>query len=103
MQEVSGSIPLGSTKFWGKMRILVLGGSQGAKRINDVVSQWVLQYALADEVELRHQTGVAQFSEISNRYKQSDVVVDVVEFIDDIDLQYVWFNTEGSFWRYGDS
>jgi UDP-N-acetylglucosamine--N-acetylmuramyl-(pentapeptide) pyrophosphoryl-undecaprenol N-acetylglucosamine transferase len=51
-------------------RVLVFGGSQGARAINRVVAKWVEQTALDDgAVHLIHQTGKHDFAEVSLRYE----------------------------------
>jgi UDP-N-acetylglucosamine--N-acetylmuramyl-(pentapeptide) pyrophosphoryl-undecaprenol N-acetylglucosamine transferase len=72
------------------LRILVLGGSQGAKAVNRVVSEWVQQYALADEVEIWHQAGLAHHENIKKDYELSDVKIKVDAFIDNMAAAYAW-------------
>ena len=47
--------------------LLILGGSQGAKAINEAVVE-ALPGLRAQDVRIRHQTGPAQFEEIRRRY-----------------------------------
>lgn len=54
----------------GKPRILILGGSQGAQRINDVVL--VILPEILKEFELIHQTGTKNFKSIK---KEAEVIL----------------------------
>ena len=69
------------------IRILVVGGSQGAKILNDVVPE-----ALAElnSVEVRHQTGTAMLEQVKSRYKALGVKAEVNAFIEDMMSAYQW-------------
>jgi len=72
----------------GPVRILVVGGSQGAQALNDVVPQAV---ELADvEVQVRHQAGRENVSSTTRRYAECGAKVEVTEFIDDMASAYAW-------------
>ncbi len=69
-------------------RILVVGGSLGAKAINETVPK-----AFADmlsEIELTHQTGKTTFAETKATYEQMGLLdkVNLLEYIDDMDSAY---------------
>lgn len=70
-------------------RILVLGGSQGARGLNDIVP---VALALADvsgqSVSVLHQTGEAGVDEVRKRYRGLGVSAEVVPFIDDMVRAY---------------
>ncbi len=69
------------------LRILVVGGSQGAKVLNDVVP---VAMALMDNIEIKHQTGTASLELVSRKYSERDINAQVVEFIEDIASSYQW-------------
>ncbi len=75
-------------------RILVLGGSQGAKRLNEVVPEALLKLGLGREgasgraIEIVHQTGAAMCDEVAARYAALGVEASVVPFIDDVAAAY---------------
>ncbi|NOR68661.1 MAG: undecaprenyldiphospho-muramoylpentapeptide beta-N-acetylglucosaminyltransferase [Methylomarinum sp.] len=69
------------------LRILVVGGSQGAKILNDIVP--VAVKAL-DRVEIRHQTGTAMFKTVFENYEKLSINAQAVEFIDDMASAYQW-------------
>lgn len=69
------------------LRILILGGSQGAKVLNDNVPQ-----ALAGipNLEIKHQTGTAMQAEVTERYRALNIEADVSAFIEDMATAYLW-------------
>ena len=67
-------------------RVLVLGGSQGAKTLNDVVPAAL---ALASQnVSVLHQTGESAVEQVKQRYAELGVEAEVVPFIDDMARAY---------------
>jgi len=68
----------------GPLRILVLGGSQGAKALNEVLPQALR--LLRTEVRVVHQCGRAHVEVVRERYRSGGQldVVQVVSFIDDM-------------------
>lgn len=73
-----------------KMRVLIFGGSQGARGINSTVSEALSLYKkeLAS-IEFVHQTGKLDYSTISSRYKDH-VNVTCLEYLDPIKKYYDW-------------
>lgn len=75
----------------GPLRILVLGGSQGARALNEALPQ-----ALADlrdripGVEVRHQCGDRQLDQAERLYAQAGVAASVEPFIADMAGAYGW-------------
>ncbi len=75
------------------LRLLVLGGSLGAKRINELVPE--MAATLGDTVALYHQTGQHNFDETTVLYRQQGVEVDgdlvrVVPYIEEMESAYGW-------------
>jgi UDP-N-acetylglucosamine--N-acetylmuramyl-(pentapeptide) pyrophosphoryl-undecaprenol N-acetylglucosamine transferase len=70
-----------------KLRILVVGGSQGAQALNETVPQ-----ALAElpGVEVKHQTGAAMLDAVRNAYRKYGVDAEATAFIDDMAAAYLW-------------
>ncbi len=68
-------------------RILVVGGSQGAKILNDVVP---VAAANLSAVQIKHQTGTAMFELVARKYAELSVNAEAIEFIDDIASAYQW-------------
>ncbi len=73
----------------GAVRLLVIGGSQGAVRLNTVVP-----YALArldgNRFEVRHQAGERWCEACRQSYADAGVAADVRPFIDDMAEAYAW-------------
>jgi len=72
----------------GALRLLVLGGSQGARALNARVPQALAK--LSARPEVRHQCG-AKFAEAArDAYANAGVVASVEPFIDDMAAAYAW-------------
>ncbi len=72
----------------GAPRLLVVGGSLGAKALNEIVPEAV---ALAGgKFAIRHQTGVAMRAETEALYARLGVAAEVVAFIQDMAEAYRW-------------
>ncbi|EQD30538.1 undecaprenyldiphospho-muramoylpentapeptide beta-N-acetylglucosaminyltransferase [mine drainage metagenome] len=69
-------------------RLLVLGGSQGARRLNEVVPRALASWA--SPLSVIHQTGPGQVEETQQAYRASPVEVTVAAFLDDIAQAYAW-------------
>ncbi len=69
-------------------RVLVVGGSLGAKAINDCVPKALSP--LLSSIELTHQSGKTTFAETKSRYEQMGLLdtVHLIEYIDDMDSAY---------------
>jgi UDP-N-acetylglucosamine--N-acetylmuramyl-(pentapeptide) pyrophosphoryl-undecaprenol N-acetylglucosamine transferase len=68
-------------------RILVVGGSQGAKILNDTIP---LIADKLDNTEIKHQTGTASFNEVTQQYAELSVPAQAIEFIDDMAEIFQW-------------
>lgn len=74
-----------------RLRVLVFGGSQGAKGINDAVSQAVEKGgAWQEQIELVHQTGEAHWQSVRNRYQSAPNRFEVQAFLHDMAERYAW-------------
>ncbi|GAW86635.1 UDP-N-acetylglucosamine--N-acetylmuramyl-(pentapeptide) pyrophosphoryl-undecaprenol N-acetylglucosamine transferase [Bathymodiolus platifrons methanotrophic gill symbiont] len=69
------------------LHILVLGGSLGAQRLNEVVPEAL---AMNDNVEVWHQTGQAMLQQVTQAYTDKAVSAKVEPFIDDVVKAYAW-------------
>jgi UDP-N-acetylglucosamine--N-acetylmuramyl-(pentapeptide) pyrophosphoryl-undecaprenol N-acetylglucosamine transferase len=73
----------------GALRLLVLGGSQGARALNDALPRALA--ALGDiAVEVRHQCGEKLRAEAEQAYAAAGVAARVEAFIDDMAAAYAW-------------
>jgi len=69
------------------INILVVGGSQGAQILNEVVPDALAELA---HVKVRHQTGAAMQKQVESRYKELGVTAEASAFIDDMVSAYQW-------------
>ena len=72
----------------GALRLLVLGGSQGARALNEAVPRALS--ALTGHVEVRHQCGEKLREGAEQAYKQAGVAASVEPFIADMGQAYAW-------------
>lgn len=73
-----------------KLRVLIMGGSLGAKAINDIAP---LAFAHIEEnirPEVWHQTGRGKKEPVSIAYRDNNVGARVEEFISDVSAAYAW-------------
>jgi len=71
-------------------RLLILGGSQGAKALNDVVPQAVRLFAQALPVQVWHQTGASGYETAQAAYAAAGVAARLEVFIEDMAAAYAW-------------
>ena len=69
------------------LRLLVIGGSLGAQRLNQVMPGMA---KLLGKVEIRHQTGSKMQTEVEQHYKERKIKATVSAFIDDVAEAYRW-------------
>jgi UDP-N-acetylglucosamine--N-acetylmuramyl-(pentapeptide) pyrophosphoryl-undecaprenol N-acetylglucosamine transferase len=78
-----------------RLNVLVLGGSLGAKAINDVFPLALKQFSPAVRPRVWHQTGSTTYEATLALYQQQQLVIDgeqlkVTAFIDDMASAYAW-------------
>jgi UDP-N-acetylglucosamine--N-acetylmuramyl-(pentapeptide) pyrophosphoryl-undecaprenol N-acetylglucosamine transferase len=71
-------------------RLLVLGGSLGARALNLAVPQALAQLPMADRPQVLHQCGSRGLDEARDAYAKAGVDAQVVAFIDDMAGSYGW-------------
>ncbi len=72
----------------GPVRILVVGGSQGARALNEVLPRALAITTI--DVEVRHQAGQGNMQPTREAYRQCRVQAEVSEFIEDMAAAYGW-------------
>lgn len=72
------------------MKILILGGSLGAKALNEVIPETLLVLSNDYQVQVKHQCGERHYSKVSDAYKDSGIEAEVLPFIDDMAAAYAW-------------
>lgn len=74
----------------GPCRVLVIGGSQGARIFNRVLPEALAAMPANKRPEVRHQTGNVAFAETQARYAELGIAATPLAFIDDMAAQYAW-------------
>ena len=74
----------------GKLRVLVTGGSQGARALNEFLPTAIARLPVDLTVEIRHQAGKGRATETSQAYSQAGIEAEVSEFIEDMAAVYEW-------------
>ncbi len=72
------------------LNILIFGGSQGARAINNIVRDAVQKKHWLNGVKIIHQTGKNDFQSICEFYKNQYPQVECVEYLHDIEKKYQW-------------
>ncbi len=74
----------------GRVRLLVLGGSQGARTLNRVVPAALAKLPQSERPHVRHQTGASTATEAEDAYRQAGIDAELVPFIEDMAEAYRW-------------
>ena len=74
----------------GALRVLVIGGSLGARALNETLPAAVQQLASADALQLHHQTGKDDVEKVRAAYLQQGVDARVEAFVEDMAAAYAW-------------
>lgn len=72
----------------GRLRLLVLGGSQGARALNLAVPDALALIPAGERPDVTHQAGAAHVEDLRERYRARGVAAEVVAFIDDMAARY---------------
>ncbi len=76
-----------------RLRLLVLGGSQGARPINIALQKCLLDYPdLTQQLQVWHQSGEADYPCLKSCYEEAGLSVDLDAFIQDMPQAYAWAN-----------
>jgi UDP-N-acetylglucosamine--N-acetylmuramyl-(pentapeptide) pyrophosphoryl-undecaprenol N-acetylglucosamine transferase len=71
----------------GALRVLVVGGSLGARVLNDCVPRALALLDAGQRPMVTHQTGQANFETVRDAYAAAEVAAQVLPFIDDMATQ----------------
>ena len=74
----------------GALRLLVLGGSQGARVLNEIVPDAIAAMTDRRAVEIRHQAGERNLADARARYAAHGIDASPVGFIEDMAAAYGW-------------
>ena len=92
VREEIAALPVPSTRLAGRdgaVRLLVLGGSQGARVLNQALPAALAALARHD-VEVRHQCGESLRGEAEAAYAHAGIQAQVEPFIADMASAYAW-------------
>ena len=87
------ALPIPETRFAtraGGIRLLVMGGSQGAQVLNDNVPQALAQLDTELRFQVWHQTGARDAESVAARYREYGIDARVTAFIEDMTEAYGW-------------
>ena len=74
----------------GRLRVLVIGGSQGARALNEVVPRALAVDSLGTRVTIRHQCGPAHLDAARAGYAEREVEAEITAYIEDMGAAYAW-------------
>ncbi|MBN1378466.1 MAG: undecaprenyldiphospho-muramoylpentapeptide beta-N-acetylglucosaminyltransferase [Gammaproteobacteria bacterium] len=74
----------------GRLHLLVIGGSQGARFLNEIVPQAIRTMPEAIRPEIRHQAGHNACEKTATNYQGLGIKAEVIPFLDDMAAAYTW-------------
>lgn len=86
-------LPEPAARFTGRgasLRVLVLGGSQGALSLNEYVPAELAVWSQSQPITVRHQAGAKTLQRAVDAYRHTELSVSVEPFIDDMAQAYGW-------------
>jgi UDP-N-acetylglucosamine--N-acetylmuramyl-(pentapeptide) pyrophosphoryl-undecaprenol N-acetylglucosamine transferase len=89
-QNKPSALESGAASAEKKIHLLVVGGSLGAKALNEVVPEALAQLSDTQRPEIWHQTGKKNIDATVALYKTHDIEAKVEAFIDDMGAAYGW-------------
>jgi UDP-N-acetylglucosamine--N-acetylmuramyl-(pentapeptide) pyrophosphoryl-undecaprenol N-acetylglucosamine transferase len=81
------ALPAPAERFAGRggpLQVLVVGGSLGAKALNDALPAALAQIAPEHRPQVTHQTGAVHLDDVRRRYATLGVHADILPFIDNM-------------------
>lgn len=87
------AVPPPAARFDGRdtaLRVLVVGGSQGARALNAAVPQAIAALGSSCPVQVRHQSGEKMHAEAVASYAAAGVQADITAFIADMADAFAW-------------
>ena len=74
----------------GRLRVLVIGGSQGARALNEVVPRALAIDSLGGKVTVRHQCGPTHVDATRDAYAAHGAEAEIAGYIEDMGAAYAW-------------
>lgn len=87
------ALPTPAARFAGRegpLNVLVIGGSLGAKALNEIVPQGMAMLTAAELPRIVHQAGEQHLEALKTAYSQAGVQAHCVSFIEDMAGAYAW-------------
>ncbi len=81
------ALPAPAERFAGRsgpLRVLVVGGSLGARALNEALPQALAMIDMANRPQVTHQTGTANLDAVRAGYERAGVEAELLPFIDDM-------------------
>lgn len=72
------------------IRVLILGGSLGAKTLNTLLPEYLMKEVSAGLFDLKHQCGKGNLGVTQKAYGETSQYVEISEFIEDMGTAYEW-------------
>jgi len=74
------------------VKILIIGGSQGAQILNEIVPEALAHWHTQDapDVQVKHQTGAVMQAQVAERYQALGIDAEATAFISDMVAAYQW-------------
>ena len=72
------------------LKVLVLGGSQGAEKLNKIIPETLHDFDRKYIIKIKHQCGAKNFSSTHEIYEKYNIDAEVVPFIEDMVGAYMW-------------
>ncbi|MEK6593758.1 MAG: undecaprenyldiphospho-muramoylpentapeptide beta-N-acetylglucosaminyltransferase [Pseudomonadota bacterium] len=72
----------------GRLNLLVIGGSLGARVLNDIVPLALAQLPERERPAVTHQSGAAHIEALRENYRRAGVAAELLPFIDDMAARY---------------
>lgn len=93
VRSAIAALPVPELRFAGRigaLRVLVIGGSQGAQVLNQIVPAAIAQWQARPRPEVWHQTGARDAEAVTAAYREHGVEARVTAFIEDMAAAYGW-------------
>ncbi|MBU6470860.1 MAG: undecaprenyldiphospho-muramoylpentapeptide beta-N-acetylglucosaminyltransferase [Gammaproteobacteria bacterium] len=93
VRSAIAALPPPEARFAGRgaaLRVLVIGGSQGAQVLNQTVPAALAQWQALPRPEVWHQTGARDVEAVAKAYRKHGIQARVTAFIEDMAGAYGW-------------
>lgn len=90
MQQVSAETKRSESDMCEELKVLVLGGSQGARSLNQMLPTILGKISAKQALSIRHQCGARWLEETREQYLSASAQAEVIPFIEDMAEAYSW-------------